>query len=115
MRYRPDRDKEIAHLKLELAAIAELKATIETKGWRQVVAVFQKYASQFAQDVYNKCDKPEENAIEIRCKKWLVDTLGAILVTLDARVSDEDYVRKQLVEKMEVQAHSIDLQNLNRL
>ena len=115
MRYRPDRDKEIAHLKLELAAIAELKEVIRTRGWRQIVTIIQKFASKLAQDAYDKCENPEKNAMEIRCKKMVADTLGAILLTIDSRVNDEDYIGKQLVEKVEEYNHLQDLQKLETL
>lgn len=91
--------KEINQINIELAAIYALQETIKTRGWKEVVRVFNAVISKFMQDIYDKCDNPGKHQIEIKCKRMTADALGAILSTLDARVKREDFLKTQLEEK----------------
>lgn len=112
-KYNPQRD--IDAINLELARIASLKETARTRGWSQVVIIFNRVIGKFMQDVYDKCDKPKKNEIEIKCKKMVADALGSILATLDERVGVEGFLRRQLDEKAAKHADAIKRQQLQQL
>ena len=93
--------KDIDSLKLELARIHQLRNTLKTEGWTEVLKVFHQMITKYHDDIMGMCDNPSRNEMEIRCKKMLVDALGAILLTLDSRISSEEFVRKNLLERAE--------------
>jgi len=90
--------KDLESMNRELSAIVSLRETIRTKGWGEVVDIFHRVIARYTQDVLDKCEKPEKHAIEIRCKKMVADSLGAILASLDSRVSSEDYWKQRMAD-----------------
>ena len=110
MKYRIE--KEIHELLREIGAIGELKETIQTRGWKHIVTVFQEEISELVQSIYDRAKEPEKNLLELRCRWMLSEALGKILSTMDNRVSKEDYVKQQYAEKVaalaEMQARQIE-------
>ena len=102
MKYRLD--KEIQQLQLELAALSELRGTIQTKGWKYIVEIFQAELSRLVQTIYDLAKEPEKHAMELRCRHMVVEALGGILSSIDNRVAKEDYLKKQFEEKNAVLA-----------
>ena len=97
-----DINYDIALLVRRLADTAELRKTLKTEGWHLVVEAFHEVIQRFLQEVYDKCDNPKRNEIEIRCKKMVADSLGGILSALDKRVQSEGFLKEQLERKVSV-------------
>ena len=115
---------EIVRLKHQLFEIKELKRTLETPGWINVLQVFQDKIGQFIQYAYDNCDKDrytifgfrnKNHDIEIKARKLVAEALSDIMKELDARVVNEKFVAQQLYEKSTKQMELEDEMRVRKL
>jgi hypothetical protein len=106
---------EIDAIKLEMGRVAELSKFVESRGWKQVATIFSGRINKFWNDIYELCNKPGKNEMEIRCKKMVADALGEILAEITGRVSKEEFLKEQLDQKSALMAEQMDRQKLNKL
>lgn len=114
---RPPRSlrREMEDLQDRISEIQELRTTVKTQGWRQLVRLFQAEIDGYAQSIIDLCDNPKKNDFEIRVKKFMAGTFRKILISVDGRLANENFLKDQLDDRAAQHAAEIESKKLKQL
>ena len=91
-----DLDKEVRKLRRQIHEIEELKDTVNSPGWKQVVDVFAYWIEKLTSDWMELCDNPKGNHVEIKTKKMVSEAIANILSALDVRTTESDAINMEI-------------------
>jgi len=105
--YDPIHDVEV--LTKHLNSIMGLREVVKSPAFEKVRAKFTTMIEHFTEDVFELCENPVMNEMEIICKRLVASALSSILISLKTDIEGIPRLRKQLDEKLK-EAQAIHVQ-----
>ncbi len=93
--------REIEALEKRLQAVHNLKGTVDTPGWGQIVKIFKEEIATFTQMIFDMAGEPTKNAEKIKIAHQMARSLSGIIGTIDGRVRSGAQIEHQITELAE--------------